>query len=121
MKKQFSMVLALLLAVTLTACGTVSKETAGSTADTAQNTVVNSTAQSADTSNTAADGVSNAALSTVLKELEGNKLIRRTQYNEIPPHVEYEAEPCCITLIPILEELTTWNYHRILAVQDSGS
>ena len=67
------------------------------------------------------DGVSNAALSTVLKELEGNKLIRRTQYNEIPPHVEYEAEPCCITLIPILEELTTWNYHRILAVQDSGS
>ena len=61
MKKQFSMVLALLLAVTLTACGTVSKETAGSTADTAQNTAVNSTAQSADTSNTAADGVSNAA------------------------------------------------------------
>ena len=60
------------------------------------------------------DGVSNAALTNALKELEQDKLVIRTQYNAIPPHVEYSIAPCCNTLIPIIEQLTTWNYERIL-------
>lgn len=62
-------------------------------------------------------GISNAALSNALKELEEDQLIVRTQYNEIPPHVEYDIDPSCHSLIPIIEQLTTWNYERILSNQ----
>ena len=61
------------------------------------------------------DGVSNAALTNALKELEEDELITRIQYNEIPPRVEYDIEPCCQTLMPIIEQLTAWNYERILS------
>lgn len=63
------------------------------------------------------DGISNAALANALKELEEDKLIFRTQYNEIPPRVEYSLAPCCNTLMPIIEQLTTWNYERILSIE----
>lgn len=61
------------------------------------------------------DGVSNAALTNALKELEEDRFISRIQYNEIPPHVEYDILPCCETLMPIIEQLTTWNYERLLS------
>lgn len=64
------------------------------------------------------DGVSNAALTNALKALEEDELITRIQYNEIPPRVEYDIEPCCQTLMPIIEQLTTWNYERILSKEN---
>lgn len=57
-------------------------------------------------------GISNAALTNALKELESDGLINRIQFNEIPPHVEYEAAPCCTTLMPIINELCAWNLNR---------
>ena len=59
------------------------------------------------------DGISNAALTNALKELEDDKLIIRIQYNEIPPRVEYDIEPCCQTLMPIIDQLAAWNLERI--------
>lgn len=29
--------------------------------------------------------------------------------------VECDIEPCCRTLMPIVEQLTTWNYERMLS------
>ena len=59
-------------------------------------------------------GISNAALANALKQLEDDQLITRIQYNEVPPHVEYRIEPCCQTLIRIVEQLTAWNQERCL-------
>lgn len=41
--------------------------------------------------------ITNASLSTTLKDLEDHGFVSRTQFNEIPPHVEYaltEKEKC---------------------------
>ncbi|WP_390437509.1 winged helix-turn-helix transcriptional regulator [Lactonifactor longoviformis] len=35
-------------------------------------------------------GITNTMLSTTLKSLEEKELLLRAQYNEIPPHTEYE-------------------------------
>lgn len=58
-------------------------------------------------------GVSNAALTNALKQLEEDGLISRIQFNEIPPHVEYDIEPCCESLIQIVGQLTAWNAERM--------
>ena len=34
-------------------------------------------------------GITNASLTKALRELESDGLIKREQFNEIPPHVEY--------------------------------
>ena len=54
------------------------------------------------------DGISSIMLTRVLKELIENNLVLRTQFNEIPPHVEYSLTKECIRLCPVfnvLEEL----------------
>lgn len=58
-------------------------------------------------------GVSNAALVNALKQLEEDGLIGRIQFNEIPPHVEYNIEPCCESLVQIAGQLAAWNANRI--------
>ena len=60
-------------------------------------------------------GISNAALTNALRELEEASLITRVQYNEVPLRVEYDIEPCCRALMPIVEQLTTCNYERMLS------
>ena len=46
-------------------------------------------------------GIANATLSNVLKELEEDGFIKRVQFNEIPPHVEYSFTEKGRDLIPI--------------------
>lgn len=55
------------------------------------------------------DGISNTVLANSLKELEKNKLIKRTEYLEVPVRVEYETTEICDRLIPIIEELSNWS------------
>ena len=52
-----------------------------------------------------------AVLSAALKELERDGLVSRTQYEEIPPRVEYAVTEYGKELWPILHRLAHWAYH----------
>jgi DNA-binding HxlR family transcriptional regulator len=54
------------------------------------------------------DGISSLMLSKSLRELQENKLINRIQYNEVPPHVEYQITELGETIQPILSMLYKW-------------
>lgn len=53
-------------------------------------------------------GISPRTLSMRLKELEGEGIIRRVIYSEIPPHVEYSLTEKGQTLRPIFDAMKEW-------------
>lgn len=53
-------------------------------------------------------GITATMLTKCLRELENDQLIRRTQYNTIPPTVEYSLTERGKTLIPALESIYQW-------------
>lgn len=54
------------------------------------------------------DPVTPTTLTRQLRELERDGLVKRTQFNEIPPRVEYEATELSTTLVPVLETISEW-------------
>lgn len=52
--------------------------------------------------------ISNKVLANELKELEIFGLIKRKEYKELPPRVEYELSPAGLSLIPILHAMADW-------------
>ena len=52
--------------------------------------------------------ISNKVLANELKELELFGLIKRKEYKELPPRVEYNLSKSGLTLLPILHELAKW-------------
>ena len=52
--------------------------------------------------------ISNKVLANELKELESFGLIKRTEFTEMPPRVEYSLTNSGKTLLPILHELASW-------------
>ncbi len=52
--------------------------------------------------------VTPTTLTRQLRELERDGFVTRTQYNEIPPRVEYEATDLLTTLVPVLDTITEW-------------
>ena len=59
------------------------------------------------------NGITNMMLTKSLKELEEHKLITRTQYNSVPPKVEYSLTERGKALLPTLNELYTWGEKQI--------
>ena len=53
-------------------------------------------------------GVTNTMLSSILKTLEEAGFVDRTQFNEIPPHVEYALSEKGKALYPIFLEIIHW-------------
>jgi DNA-binding HxlR family transcriptional regulator len=53
-------------------------------------------------------GVAHKVLSQQLKELEEDDFIKRTQYDTIPPKVEYSMTDLGMTLMPILKQMHAW-------------
>ncbi|WP_026690918.1 winged helix-turn-helix transcriptional regulator [Alteribacter aurantiacus] len=53
-------------------------------------------------------GITHKMLSQQLKELEQDGLIIRTQYNEMPPKVEYSISEKGLTLKHVLEAMHAW-------------
>ena len=59
-------------------------------------------------------GISYKTLSATLKELEGDQLVHREEYPQIPPKVEYSLTERGKSLIPILDNLCQWgDDHRL--------
>ena len=57
----------------------------------------------------ALDGVSNTVLANALRELEGDGLVHRQEYLEVPVRVEYAITEPCRRLIPILDARGDWS------------
>ena len=55
------------------------------------------------------DGVSNTVLANALRELEGDGLVHRREYLEVPVRVESAITEPCRQLIPILDALGDWS------------
>jgi DNA-binding HxlR family transcriptional regulator len=53
-------------------------------------------------------GVSERVLATQLKELEGDGLVERMAYAEVPPRVEYKLTPLGQTMEPLLHSISAW-------------
>ncbi len=53
-------------------------------------------------------GITATMLTKCLRELEHDKLVKRKQYNTIPPTVEYSLTERGKTLIPALESVYQW-------------
>jgi DNA-binding HxlR family transcriptional regulator len=54
------------------------------------------------------DGITNIMLTRTLRELEDNKIVIRTQYCEVPPHVAYSLTKQGEELIPALSNMKAW-------------
>ena len=70
------------------------------------------------------DGISQRMLTLTLKGLEGDGLIRREQYSEIPPRVEYRLTDLGRSLLVPLTQLLEWaTAHRpdMLAARERTS
>ena len=58
--------------------------------------------------------ISDAVLSSSLKELMADDLVARHSYDEIPPRVEYSLTEKGLSVIPILQSICKWAglFHR---------
>lgn len=58
-------------------------------------------------------GISSVALTNALRDLTDLDMVKRCQFEEIPPRVEYSLTEKGASLFPILEDLCKWaaNYN----------
>ncbi len=59
------------------------------------------------------DGITHKMLSTQLKELEKDKLVKRTVFEVVPPKVEYELTTLVKTSVGLIESLRTWGINMM--------
>lgn len=57
-------------------------------------------------------GITNIMLTRSLLALEQHRLVTRTDYHQMPPHVEYSITEDCKTLLPALEIINNWGKQR---------
>ena len=60
------------------------------------------------------NSITHKMLSQQLKELESDGIIKRDEYPEIPPKVEYSLTEKGITLIPVLQGMVNWGSQNML-------
>lgn len=58
--------------------------------------------------------ITDSVLAATLKELIADGIIRRIQFNEIPPRVEYSLTDKGRSVVPILQSICKWSgaYHK---------
>lgn len=61
--------------------------------------------------------VSQKMLTKTVRQLEGDGLISRKIYPEIPPRVEYRLTELGFSLLPLIEEMTAWADRNIATIQ----
>lgn len=65
--------------------------------------------------------VTNSVLTAALRNLEAWGLISRTQFNEIPPRVEYAPTEKGKSLLPVCYEIIKWGAENSLNLPTSDS
>jgi len=65
--------------------------------------------------------VSYKTLSSTLKALEADGLVRRREYPQIPPKVEYSLTERGRTLIPVLDLMCAWAHKNGPEKESNGS
>ena len=58
------------------------------------------------------NNITDAVFASMLRELIEDKIITRTQYNEIPPKVEYELTEKGLSVLPILQNICIWSQRQ---------
>lgn len=53
--------------------------------------------------------ITDAVLASSLKKLIMNHIVKRVQYNEIPPKVEYSLTEKGMSVVPILQSICKWS------------
>lgn len=53
--------------------------------------------------------ITNTMLTTTLRDLEKKGVVSRTQFNEVPPHVEYSLTEKGKDLLPVFYEIAKWS------------
>lgn len=53
--------------------------------------------------------ITDTTLAAALKDLQANQLVKRRQYECIPPRVEYELTQKGLSIIPLLQALCKWS------------
>lgn len=63
-------------------------------------------------------GITERMLTLKLRELEQQKIVKRTVFAEVPPRVEYELTKIGKELAPLMQQLESWGkkHKRITAV-----
>ena len=56
--------------------------------------------------------ISRKVLTQQLKELESHGLVKREQFNEIPPRVEYSLTDLGLSLSKVLKEMENWGIEK---------
>lgn len=60
------------------------------------------------------DGITHATLANQLKELEGDGLISRKAYPEVPPRVEYTLTQLGESFVPLLKQMQAWSEENLM-------
>lgn len=63
--------------------------------------------------------ITNSVLTAALRNLERWGLVSRTQYNEIPPRVEYAPTEKGMSLLPVCYEIVKWGAENSLDSSDA--
>ncbi len=53
--------------------------------------------------------ISDAVLSSALKELMADGIVMRQSFDEVPPHVEYQLTPKGQSVVPVLRQICAWS------------
>lgn len=65
-------------------------------------------------------GITSTALTSALRELEADGLIRREQFDEIPPRVEYSFTERGRDLMPVFYEIMRWGFKHDVGKKESS-
>jgi DNA-binding HxlR family transcriptional regulator len=64
-------------------------------------------------------GITNIMLTRSLQTLEENGLVKRVEFNQIPPRVEYSLTDNCLQLVPALEIIFNWGKARMITEDET--
>ena len=66
------------------------------------------------------ENVTDAVLANALRELMEDGVIIRTQYDRIPPRVDYALSDKVRTVVPLLRAICAWAEENIMKEKDTG-
>lgn len=66
------------------------------------------------------ENITDTVLASTLKEMIGTDIVKRIQYDEIPPRLEYALTDTGLSLIPVLGNICLWSEMRLGVTDKPG-